>query len=142
MKNIHIGSLIKKRVKELDIDTSRIIAFFKTYTEEEIKAQFKSKSILTDDLLKWSKLLEYDFFRIYSQHIILFSPLPKNSSKTTSSTSSVLPSFRKSVYTKEIIDFVLDLYTTENKKIQEISNEYNIPKNTIHNWIKKYLPQN
>lgn len=70
MKNIHIGSLIKKRVKELDIDTSRIIAFFKTYTEEEIKAQFKSKSILTDDLLKWSKLLEYDFFRIYSQHII------------------------------------------------------------------------
>ncbi|MFV0178598.1 transposase [Empedobacter falsenii] len=142
MKNIHIGSLIKKRVKELDIDTSRIIAFFKTYTEEEIKAQFKSKSILTDDLLKWSKLLEYDFFRIYSQHIILFSPLPKNSSKTTSSTSSVLPSFRKSVYTKEIIDFVWDLYTTENKKIQEISNEYNIPKNTIHNWIKKYLPQN
>lgn len=142
MKNIHIGSLIKKRVNELDIDTSRIIAFFKTYTEEEIKAQFKSKSILTDDLLKWSKLLEYDFFRIYSQHIILFSPLPKNSSKTTSSTSSVLPSFRKSVYTKEIIDFVLDLYTTENKKIQEISNEYNIPKNTIHNWIKKYLPQN
>ncbi|MFV0175012.1 transposase [Empedobacter falsenii] len=133
MKNIHIGSLIKKRVNELDIDTSRIIAFFKTYTEEEIKAQFKSKSILTDDLLKWSKLLEYDFFRIYSQHIILFSPLPKNSSKTTSSTSSVLPSFRKSVYTKEIIDFVLDLYTTENKKIQEISNEYNIPKNTIHN---------
>lgn len=142
MKNIHIGSLIKKRVNELDIDTSRIIAFFKTYTEEEIKAQFKSKSILTDDLLKWSKLLEYDFFRIYSQHIILFSPLPKNSSKTTSFTSSVLPSFRKSVYTKDIIDFVLDLYTTENKKIQEISNEYNIPKNTIHNWIKKYLPQN
>ncbi|CAM3357495.1 hypothetical protein [Empedobacter stercoris] len=64
-------------MKELDIDTSRIIAFFKTYTEEEIKAQFKSKSILTDDLLKWSKLLEYDFFRIYSQHIILFSPLLK-----------------------------------------------------------------
>ncbi|WP_368045317.1 transposase [Gilvimarinus gilvus] len=46
------------------------------------------------------------------------------------------------MYTKEIIDFVLNLYTEEKKKIQEISNEYNIPKNTIHNWIKKYLPQN
>ncbi|WP_413533891.1 transposase [Empedobacter brevis] len=142
MKNIHIGSLIKKRVDELDIDISRIIAFFKTYTESEIKNQYKSKSILTDDLLKWSKLLEYDFFRIYTQHIILYAPLGKNPAKTETSKKSALPNYRKNVYTKEIIDFVLDLYTNEKLKIQEISNKYNIPKNTIHNWIKKYLPQN
>ncbi|WP_291120190.1 transposase [Empedobacter sp. UBA7248] len=142
MKDIHIGSLIKKRVDELGIDISRIKSFFKTYSEKEINAQYLSKSIQTDDLLKWSKLLEYDFFRIYTQHIILFAPVGKNASNSTSPKSSVLPNYRKSVYTKEIIDFVLNLYTEEKKKIQEISNEYNIPKNTIHNWIKKYLPQN
>ena len=142
MKDIHIGSLIQKRVEELEIDISRIVAFFKTYTESDIKNHYKSKTILTDDLLKWSKLLEYDFFRIYTQHIILYAPVGKTPSKKSSSTSSSLPNYRKSVYTKEIIDFVLDLYANENKKIQEISNEYNIPKNTIHNWIKKYLPQN
>ncbi|HCC95052.1 MAG TPA: transposase [Flavobacteriaceae bacterium] len=142
MKDIHIGSLIKKRVDELGIDISRIKSFFKTYSEKEINAQYLSKSIQTDDLLKWSKLLEYDFFRIYTQHIILFAPVGKNVATSTSPKSSVLPNYRKSVYTKEIIDFVLNLYTEEKKKIQEISNEYNIPKNTIHNWIKKYLPQN
>ncbi|WP_334124647.1 transposase [Empedobacter brevis] len=142
MKNIHIGSLIQKRVNELDIDIARIIAFFKSYSENEIKNQYKSKSIQVDDLLKWSKLLEYDFFRIYTQHIILYSPVGKTPSKSDSNKSTVLPNYRKNVYTKEIIDFVLDLYTNEKKKIQEISDEYNIPKNTIHNWVKKYLPQN
>jgi len=134
--------LIQKRVNELDIDIARIIAFFKSYSENEIKNQYKSKSIQVDDLLKWSKLLEYDFFRIYTQHIILYSPVGKTSSKSDSNKSAVLPNYRKNVYTKEIIDFVLDLYTNEKKKIQEISDEYNIPKNTIHNWVKKYLPQN
>ncbi len=138
MKNIHIGSLIKKRVDELDIDIKRIISFFKTYPESEILKQYESSSIETNDLLRWSKLLEYDFFRIYTQHIILYAPVGKTEPKTTTTESNVLPNYRKNVYTKEIIDYVLDLYTNEKKRIQEISDEYNIPKNTIHNWVKKY----
>jgi len=138
MKNIHIGSLIKQRVEDLNIDMKRIVSFFKNLSEKEITDHYKKKSIDTEHLLRWSKLLEYDFFRIYTQHIILFAPVGKTVSKTTTTPSS-LPNYRKNVYTKEIIDFVLDLYTKENKKIQEISNEYNIPKNTINNWIKKYL---
>lgn len=138
MKEIHIGSLIKKRVEELNIDTKRIISFFKIYSEKDINTQYDNASIDTSDLLKWSKLLEYDFFRIYTQHIILYAPVGKVDS-TLSPKSTSLPNYRKNVYTKEIIDFVLDLYTKENKKIQEISDEYNIPKNTIHNWIKKYI---
>ena len=138
MKEIHIGYLIKKRVEELNIDIKRIISFFKIYSEKDILNQYASSSIQTDDLLKWSKLLEYDFFRIYTQHIILYAPVGKVDS-TLSPKSTSLPNYRKNVYTKEIIDYVLDLYTKENKKIQEISDEYNIPKNTIHNWIKKYI---
>ncbi len=138
MKNIHIGSLIKKRVDELNIDIKRIISFFKTYPESEILKQYESSSIETNDLLRWSKLLEYDFFRIYTQHIILYAPVGKTEPKTATTESNVLPNYRKNVYTKEIIDYVLDLHTNEKKRIQEISDEYNIPKNTIHNWVKKY----
>lgn len=138
MKKIHIGSLIKQRVDELNIDMKRIVSFFKNLSEKEIKEHYKKSSIETEHLLRWSKLLEYDFFRIYTQHIILFAPVGKTVSKRNTK-SSTLPNYRKNVYTKEIIDFVLDLYTKDNKKIIEISNEYNIPKNTINNWIKKYL---
>ncbi len=139
MKNIHIGFLIKTRVSELNIDIKRIIKFFKNkYTEEQILEQYEKPSIDSDDLLKWSKLLEYDFFRIYTQHIILFSPLNKEINRNYEKDSK-LPQFKKNIYTIEIIDFILELFTKENKSIQEISEEYNIPKNTIRNWTKKYL---
>lgn len=139
MKNIHIGNLIKTRVSELNIDVKRIINFFKNkYTEDEILDQYKKKSIDSEDLLKWSKLLEYDFFRIYSQHIILFAPMSKDVT-SNSKNDSKLPQFRKNIYTIEIIDFILDLFIKENKSIQEISEKYNIPKNTIRNWTRKYL---
>jgi len=139
MKNIHIGNLIKTRVSELNIDVKRIINFFKNkYTEDEILDQYKKKSIDSEDLLKWSKLLEYDFFRIYSQHIILFAPMSKDVT-CNSKNDSKLPQFRKNIYTIEIIDFILDLFIKKNKSIQEISEKYNIPKNTIRNWTRKYL---
>ena len=31
---------------------------------------------------KWSKILEYDFFRIYSQHLILYAPPSANENKS------------------------------------------------------------
>ena len=116
MKEIHIGSLIKKRVEELNIDIKRIISFFKIYSEKDILNQYASSSIQTDDLLKWSKLLEYDFFRIYTQHIILYAPVGKVDS-TLSPKSTSLPNYRKNVYTKEIIDYVLDLYVNLQQKV-------------------------
>ena len=58
---------------------------------------------------------------------------------SNSKNDSKLPQFRKNIYTIEIIDFILDLFIKENKSIQEISEKYNIPKNTIRNWTRKYL---
>lgn len=72
-KTIHIGQIIEEGVKESKIELSRICNFLHL-TEEEVKKMYKSSSIDTDVLLKWSKLLEYDFFRIYSQHLILYAP--------------------------------------------------------------------
>ncbi|WP_315941749.1 hypothetical protein [Chryseobacterium paludis] len=96
---------------------------------------FKEESISVDILLKWCKLLEYDFFRIYSQHLIMYSPPASiNYNKSTSK----LPSFRKNIYTKEIIEFILNLMATEQKTKKQIIEEYNIPKTTLYKWLIKH----
>ncbi|MGG5207674.1 transposase [Chryseobacterium sp. MIQD13] len=102
---------------------------------------YEEKSIDTDLLLKWSKLLEYDFFRLYSQHMILYSPPnPVNGRKR--SEKSVLPQFRKNLYTKEIIDFILELIESETKSKKQVIEEYKIPKTTLYKWISKYKKPN
>ena len=60
-KHIHIGNLIKKRVEENLIDIDRICNFFKT-NEKNIQEMYEKQSIDSETLLRWSKLLEYDFF--------------------------------------------------------------------------------
>lgn len=131
-KNIHIGSFIEQRVKESGIEISRICKYF-NLNEAEVEEIYASKSIDSDLLLKWCKLVEYDFFRLYSQHLILYSPFLK---KTKSETK--LPQFRKNIYTREIIDYILNLIRTGEKSRRQIIDEYRIPKTTLYKWITKY----
>ncbi len=138
VKDIHIGILIKKRVIESEIEMARICNFFKT-SEQEIETMFESKNLDTELLLKWSKILKYDFFRLYSHHLILYCP-PSNMENNIKKQKSVLPEFRKNIYTKEIIDFILELIKSGEKTRQQIINEYRIPKTTLYKWIKKYQP--
>lgn len=51
---------------------------------------------------------------------------------------SGLPTFRKNIYTKEVIDFILELIETGEKTKAQVIQEYNIPKSTLHKWIYKY----
>jgi transcriptional regulator with PAS, ATPase and Fis domain len=97
-------------------------------------------NLSTGLLLKWCKLLEYDFFRIYSHHLILYSPQSSTMkySDNPSKENSELPRFQKNIYTKEIIDFILELITTGKKSKSQIVNEYRIPKTTLYKWIKKH----
>ncbi|MBB6372614.1 transposase [Chryseobacterium shigense] len=132
-KDIHIGSLIKKRMLESEINMERACNFL-NYGEEYIMDMFKQKDLDTRVLLKWSKLLKYDFFRLYSQHLILYSPPRAIDQQKKQS----LPQFRKNLYTKEIIDFVLELIEAETKSIDQVIEEYKIPKTTLYNWMKKY----
>lgn len=83
----------------------RICNFMKC-TETEINEMYLREDLPTDILLRWSKLLEYDFFRIYSQHLILYAP---PSAAIRESDASKLPRFRKNIYTQEMIDFILEL---------------------------------
>ncbi|MGG5210982.1 transposase [Chryseobacterium sp. MIQD13] len=137
LKNIHIGNLIESRWKELGIPMKRTCNFFKL-NEEEIEKMFQLSDMNSAYILKWCKLLDYDFFRIYSQHLILYSPVQKNINLKNIS----LPQFRKSIYTKEIIDFILNEISTGEKSIQQVIENYRIPRTTLHKWINKYNQQN
>ncbi|WP_336687853.1 transposase [Chryseobacterium bernardetii] len=133
-KEIHLGKLLQKKVEEENIGTARICHYFKT-SEKEIDEMYKSISLDINIVLKWSKLLKYDFFRLYSHHLLLYAP--KGSKKLNSKESS-LPSFRKNIYTREIIEFILDEIKNEGKTKKEIMTKYNIPKTTLFKWIQKY----
>ena len=141
-KDIHIGLMIEQAVTESGIELSRICNFFKC-PEEEIQEMYTQENLSTDVLLKWCKLLEYDFFRIYSQHLILYAPVSapnenRSLRKAQTNKKTTLPQFRKNIYTKEIIDFILEQISTKKMTINEVLGKYKIPKTTLYKWISKH----
>jgi transposase len=134
-KEIHIGQFIKERVDELGITMERMCNFLKK-DEEFIEKVYNSKSIDTDLLLRWSKLLEYDFFRLYSSHLILYSP-PSAINKNNSPKSEKIPYFRKNIYTQEIKEFIIKRIQSGEMTQSEVIKEYSIPKSTLHRWLQK-----
>ncbi|MDW9378785.1 transposase [Chryseobacterium sp. JV558] len=137
-KDIHIGELIQKRVEETGFSTDRLLNFMQC-SHKELAEMYKSKSLDTEVLLKWSKLLTYDFFRIYSQHLLLYAPpLSTDYYQKVKREKTKLPEFRKNIYTVEMIDFILNLLKTNEKTKQQIIEDYRIPKTTLYKWIKKY----
>ncbi len=135
-KDIHIGSFIRQRVTEKEVKIIHICNCMKC-TEEEIERMYSASSLDSYILLKWSKLLEYDFFRLYSQHLILYAP-PAADEKTKSLRVTSLPQFRKNIYTKEVIDFILEQVTTGEMSKTHVIERYRIPKTTLYKWISKY----
>lgn len=139
-KEIHIGLLINQLVTESGIEMSRICNFINCQ-EGDVLKMYESKSLDSEVLLRWCKLLEYDFFRLYSQHLVLYSPKSAGRSKGSKNKNSSLPVFRKNIYTKEIIDFILELIENNEKTKQQVMEDYNIPKTTLYKWISKYKNQ-
>ena len=130
--------MIEKRVAESWIERSRLCNFLKC-TEENLVEMYNAKSLDTESLLKWSKILEYDFFRIYTQHLILYAPPSAIQQKQKpANKNNDLPQFRKNIYTKEIIDFVLEQINTKKMTKTEVMERYGIPKTTLYKWISKY----
>ena len=136
-KDIHIGYFINQRVTENGIEISRICNFMKC-TEKKITEMYQSKSLDTELLLRWSKLLEYDFFRVYSQHLILYAPISADEKANQQNVNTSLPQFRKNIYTKEIIDFILEQIEKKEMTKNQIMERYRIPKTTLYKWISKH----
>jgi len=134
-KNIHVGKLIREKVTENGIEMPCICTFFKC-SENEIEEMYELEDLNTEILLRWSKLLRYDFFRLYSQHLILYAPsLPVDNTKPK---KPLLPKFKNSLYTKEIIDFILEQIESNKMTKDEVMTKYRIPKTTLYRWISKY----
>ncbi|ROH97484.1 transposase [Chryseobacterium daecheongense] len=139
-KDIHIGQFIKERVTDKEITMERICNFLGK-DEDFIEKVYTSKSIDTDLLLRWSKLLEYDFFRLYSSHLILYSP-PAAVNKNEAQKTEKVPYFRKNIYTQEIKDFIINKILSGEMTHSEIIQEYLIPKSTLHRWLQKIRRNN
>ncbi|MGK6343830.1 transposase [Chryseobacterium sp. DT-3] len=138
-KNLHIGKLICLKVEESTLEISYICTFFKC-DAEEIKKMYEAETLDTEVLLSWCKLLKYDFFRVYTHHLILYSPQTKAQlcNKDQKKKEPAVPEFRKNLYTVEIIAFIMEkIFSGEMTKIQVI-NRYGIPKTTLYKWITKY----
>lgn len=133
-KNIHIGELIEGVVKESKMDIDRICKFLDA-DEDEVKNMYLRDSLETNILLKWSKLLSYDFFRFYSQHLILYSPQIKTKEMKCGTKTHL---FRKNIYTREIIFFILEEINTKAKTPKQVVEDYNIPKTALYKWMSKY----
>lgn len=141
LKKIHIGKLIALRVTEKKISMECILAFFRLDDENAIHEMYNAKNLNTADLLKWSKLLKYDFFRLYSHHLLLYKPqdgIGLQDKNDKDEKKSVLPNFRKQLYTKEIIDFILEIINDKKKTPEQVIEEYKIPKTTLYRWRTKY----
>lgn len=137
-KKIHMGSLIKQKMIEKGIEISSICTIIGC-TEEEVHEVFTSKSLDTEKMLLLSQYLEYDFFRIYTHHLILFAPKQKDDGGSISVKNKMKsPQFVKSIYTKEVIDFVLEQIECGDMSKHQIIEEYHIPKTTLYRWIEKY----
>ncbi|QQV01722.1 MULTISPECIES: transposase [Chryseobacterium] len=134
-KNIHIGKYIKEMVVNKEISLERICNFLGK-DEDFVEKVYESPSVDTDILLRWSKLLEFDFFRLYTSHLILYAP-PSAPNKKTDKKNDTTPRFRKNIYTQEIKDFILGRIESGEMTQAEVIKEYSIPKSTLHRWILK-----
>jgi Helix-turn-helix domain of resolvase len=135
IKDIHIGSMLLRAVNERMISEERICKFL-ACKSSDLPEMYATTGMNTELLLRWSKLLEYDFFRIYSQHLIFYSP-PIKAIISNANTYNSLPKFRKNIYTNEVIDFFLELIATGEKTIAQILSEYGVPKSTLYRWLNK-----
>lgn len=136
-KHIHIGKLINQCMQKCGVEIERAAAFLKV-EEEEVEYMYTQKSLDCEVLLRWSKLLKYDFFRIYSQHLILYSPQDTNKSNRKKKINTGLPLFKKNIYTQEVIFYLVGLLESGKKTYKQIQDEYNIPATTIFRWRDKY----
>lgn len=136
-KNIHIGSQIKTIASLKELSITRACQFLKC-SAQEIEDMYAQESLDSNQLLRWCKLLEYNFFMFYHSHLQLYSPsgsLTKLTTKEEQNTEQF--SFKKNLYSPEIIAYILDKWNSNELSAKEIIERYHIPRTTLYRWKKK-----
>ncbi|RNA60440.1 transposase [Chryseobacterium nematophagum] len=134
-KQLHMGSLVHQKVKENRVSISFLCEAFKC-GKQGIIDMYSGDTIDTELLLIWSKILRYDFFRIYSAHLIMYAPVAKVVKRGEKRKRTIYTP--KNIYTYGMIDFILDQLEKGEKTTLQIKQEYGIPRSTLHKWINKY----
>ncbi|WP_228443197.1 transposase [Chryseobacterium nematophagum] len=138
-KYIHVGSLIQRKVLENGLSLSFLCKTFNC-SEKEVSDMYTAETLDTEILLIWSKLLGYDFFRIYSEHLILYSPQTRVNTKDSEKVTiqKKKGEFRKNIYTRGMIEFILESLELGEKQYKEVLQVYGIPSSTLNKWMDKY----
>lgn len=138
-KKIHIGQKIRERADFLQIPSERLAERL-SIPVSALNEVFSKETIDTGLLLKISKRLNYDFFRLYTGHLIVYAPSSATSKiKEPRQKMNVAFDFRKNVYTPEIIAYFIRKLEKQEISIGEIISKYKIPKSTIYRWKTKYM---
>ena len=141
-KKIDIKELIINRIEEIGLTNEKL--FDKIDTDKtDFDALFTEGSLSVELLLKISKLLEYDFFRVYSMHLLLYAPpnmsFNQNLKQKKKKSNSKLPKFKKNTYTPEMILFIVGKLKKGELTIDEAIKKYSLPKTTLYRWKNKYI---
>jgi predicted transcriptional regulator len=137
IRDIHIGDIISKileikRINKKDFGQSIDASIF------EIKNILKGKSMDTNLLLKCSKVLRYDFFRLYSSHLMLHHGISNSMSNKKEQNNIDGINIRKNVYTKELILYLISKVRNKEMTTKEVINKFGIPRTTFYKWLQKY----
>ena len=135
-KNIHIGKHIKVIAKAKELSISRACLFLKC-SNKDIENMYQQKSLDVELLLKWSKLLKYNFFMFYHAHLQLYSPSSASAKLNVKSKDFNQYNFKKNIYCPEVKDWLLDKLNSGEFSAEQIIKKYNIPKTTLYRWKKK-----
>lgn len=138
-KNIHIGSHIKQIAKIKGLSISRACAYLKC-SHQDILDMYTKKSLDSDVLLRWCKLLEYNFFMFYHSHLQLYNPkasVTKLNVKHSVTKNRSDYIFRKNLYSPDVIDWLLNKLARRELTVKEVMDRYYIPRTTIYRWKKK-----
>lgn len=137
VRDIHIGNIISQIIIEKKIDINELKARLGMSTRTFNKT-LSSRSLDASVMLKWSKVLRYDFFRLYSSHLMLHHGISNTLSKKTDDVNIQGIHIRKNVYTKEMIQFLINKVRNQEMTAMEIISQYAIPKTTFYKWLQKY----
>ncbi|MCT4664596.1 MAG: helix-turn-helix domain-containing protein [Flavobacteriales bacterium] len=78
---------------------------------------------------------------IYHTHLQMFTPsaaTTKIASKPKNQEIQKSYSFKKNLYSPEIIKWILEQIESKKMSVSQIIDRYSIPRTTIYRWKKKY----
>jgi len=137
-KEIHIGTHLKEVSKVKEVSISRACQFLKC-SSQEIEHMYTKQSLDSNTLLRWCKLLDYNFFMFYNSHLQLFNPSAATAKLKVEEVEGDDKKyiFRKNLYSPEIIDWILGQLRSGELDIKSIMQKYQIPRTTIYRWSKR-----